>query len=129
RGRGDPRSESRMVLPQPAGASSGARAPAFGFGADGSVADRRAGVFALERRCDDRRRAVLAGRRSERLAAAHRHRRSNAASEAADRRRGPAVMFDERITLEGAAKAAMARTRKRLTFAMGVFAVAFAILF
>ena len=36
---------------------------------------------------------------------------------------------DERITLEGVAKAAMARTRSRLTVAMGVFVVAFAILF
>jgi cell division protein FtsI (penicillin-binding protein 3) len=39
------------------------------------------------------------------------------------------VTLDERITLEGAAKAAMARTRSRLTFAMGAFAVVFAILF
>ncbi len=36
---------------------------------------------------------------------------------------------EERITLEGAAKAAMARTQSRLTIATGVFVVAFAIVF
>jgi cell division protein FtsI (penicillin-binding protein 3) len=39
------------------------------------------------------------------------------------------VTQDERVTLDGAAKAAMARTQSRLTIAMGAFAVAFAILF
>ncbi len=39
------------------------------------------------------------------------------------------MTYDEHITLEGVAKAAMARTRGRLVFAMGAFAVVFAILF
>ncbi len=39
------------------------------------------------------------------------------------------MSYDDRITLDGAAKAAMARTRRRLMFVLGGFAVVFAILF
>ena len=39
------------------------------------------------------------------------------------------MSFDDRITVDGAVKAAMARTRQRLLFAIGAFAVVFAILF
>lgn len=39
------------------------------------------------------------------------------------------MSFDDRITVDGAVKAAMLRTRQRLMFAIGAFAIVFAILF
>jgi len=39
------------------------------------------------------------------------------------------MTYEERVTLDGAAKAAMERTRRRLTIAMAAFAVCFAVLF